>query len=389
MVWSEQNTEELNPSARTLSAWRPRPKVALGIHDLAFHQEVLDFLARDPGVEVIAAVAEAQPLRQVVCEAGSAVTVVCPQLLRDLVFPPGGPPFALVVTPEITVPVLRDAIDAGARGVFAWPEEREELRAAIARSCSAEPETAAARGTVIAAYGARGGAGTTFLASHLAASLADRGVRCAVADLDTAFAGLTVALGVAPEDGARTVADLVPVMAELAPDHLEDVLVRHPRGFGALLGPPANGAAPPPPSLVRAAIALLALSHEVLVLHLPRATDEVARTGVEMADRVVLVTTADLFSLFGARRAIDLLALGSRPDRWEVVLNHRTRGEPGPAEVARVLGKAPLGSIRFDPAVRRAQDRGQLLARRSRGAMRDVRAVADRLLAGDRTARRA
>ena len=77
----------------------------------------------------------------------------------------------------------------------------------------------------------------TFVATQLAAALADREVRCALVDLQAGFADLTTALGVGAEEHARTVADLLPVMDELTPAHVLNVLHRHHAGFAVLLAP--------------------------------------------------------------------------------------------------------------------------------------------------------
>jgi pilus assembly protein CpaE len=360
--------------------------VVVGIRDLGLHQEVLDFLERDPRVRIGAAVQDEVGLARALDDGDLEAVIVCPDLARAL--RPTSPiagrsPAFVVVSEEMTVPVLRDAVEIGARGVFAWPDERSELVEFLALVPAADARTEGTRGTVVAVFGARGGAGSTFLASHLAAAMSDRGLRVVVVDLDVAFAGLTVSLGLAPDEEPHTLADLVPVMEELSPDHVTEALVRHPRGFDALLSPPARdlrGVAPVTPGLVRASVALLAADHDAVVLHAPRALDTVASAGVRIADRVLLVTTQDLFSLYGAKRALWQFELDRPPERCRVVLNRFSRGHLPPADVGRILGVRPWATVRFDPAVRRAQDLGRLLPPRARRAGRDVRDLARRLV---------
>jgi Flp pilus assembly CpaE family ATPase len=360
-------------------AARPgRPRVVIGIRDLGFHQEVFDFLERDPRLEVVGAATDAQAMLRWLGDGEPEAAVVCPGLVTEVMHPVARrhlPPL-VVVTEEITVPVLRDAIDASARAVFAWPTEREELAHTLARIEGGERRDAAPRGAIIAVFGARGGAGTTFVASHLAASFADTRLTTVLVDLDVDFAGLTVALGIEPDAASRTVADLVPVAEELGPDHVDDALYRHPRGFDALLAPQEEAPDPIPTGLYRGAIALLATAYQMVVLHAPRVLDEVVRAGVGMADRVLLVTTQDLFSVYGARRAMVTLGLSQTPHRCRVVINRLSRAEVTTADIARILGVRPAASVRPDSAVQRAQDRGQLLPPRARRAGRDLRALA-------------
>jgi pilus assembly protein CpaE len=283
----------------------------------------------------------------------------------------------VVVAEEMTVPVLRAAIHAGAHAVFAWPEEREEFLGTLTSVRTRRPSHDAGRGQVIAVHGARGGAGVTFLATNLAASFAGRGLRTALVDLDVRFSDVSAALGIGPDDGARTVMDLVPVMDELSPEHLDDAVFSHPRGFSALLAPPeAADAEIVRPGLYRGAIALLAGANDVVVLHLPRAVDWVARVGFDIADRVLLVTTLDLFSLYGAKRTMTLLGREVPSERWQVVLNKPMKSVLNESDVERVLGLRPAATVRFDPRVRRSQERGELLPDRAGGIGKDVRRLA-------------
>jgi pilus assembly protein CpaE len=202
-----------------------------------------------------------------------------------------------------------------------------------------------------------------------------------IVDLDLAFAGLTESLGVAPDATPRTMADLVPVLDELSPDHLTEALFRHQRGFWALLSPPADDPrGDVTPGLVRGSVALLAAEHDIVLLHAPRALDAVALAGIRMADQVLLVTTQDLFSLYGAKRAIWQLELDRPPGRCRLVLNRFSKGQIPAADVGRILGIEPWAAVRCDPAVRRAQDLGRLLPARARKAGRDVREMARMLV---------
>jgi pilus assembly protein CpaE len=375
------SSEQLSISS---SAPMAKSKVIIGIHDLAFHQEVLDWLDRDFRVDVVGASGEPDRLLQLFSRQPSDVALLCPLMARQLAHPAARPqlPRVLLVAQEMTVPVLRDAIEMGAQGVFAWPDEREELLEVVSAQAS-HASAPVARGRVVVVLGARGGAGTTFLATHVAATFARGGLRCALVDLEAGVGDLTVALGIGSEDRPRTITDLLPVMHELAFDHILDVLHKHPAGFVSLLAPPdETGRQAVPEELFGAAIALIAAEFQVVVVHLPRGITEAVRGAVELADELLLVVTLDLFSLFGARRTMTALGLNERHGAICVVVNRLARGEVTMADVERVIGVRPTASIRFDPAVRRAQDRGELLSLRSRRAGIDVRKLGRMLVAG-------
>jgi len=361
----------------------PAVSVVLAIRELTFHQEVLDYLGRDERIEVSAAATDAVRLRALLAKADADVVLVCPEIGGELRHPSARPEGStvLVVTPEMTVQVLRDAIDLGAEGVFAWPEERMELGAVIARVAHRREEEPAARGRVIAVYGARGGVGVTFVATHLCAALAERGVSSVLVDLDTSFADVTLALGLGPQDEPRTIGDLSPVADELSPDHVEDALYRHSRGFAALLAPADPSWAVSWPGLYSACVALLAGSCQIVLLHVPRTMDEIVRRAMDLADEVLLVTALDVWSLYGARRAVRGLGLEDGQSTLRVVVNQASRPQLSERDVERVLGMAPLATVRSDPAVKRALNRAELLPAHSRRAWRDIRKLAARLVA--------
>ncbi len=363
----------------------PRAGVAVAIADLALHQEVLDLLERDPRVRVLGSAPDAERVDRLLAAEAPDVLVLCPETLRagrraDAGWTRDGEPGVLVIAEEMTVPVLRDAIDAGASGVFGWPEERADLVASIVHLSAARAAAERPRGTVVAVLGARGGVGATFVATHLAAVFADRGLSAALADLDEDFADLTAALGVGDRP-TRTVEDLLPVAEELSPEHVEQALVEHERGFRVLLAPhAARPEAPRLAAVVRASTALLALANEVVVLHLPRSLGEVTAASVRIADRVVVVSSLDLFSLHRARRVVDALGLADPPERCLLALNRSSRSVLRPADVEDLLGMRPALTIRVDGAVPRMQDRGELLPRTARGAARDIRRLAELLV---------
>jgi methylmalonyl-CoA mutase cobalamin-binding subunit len=108
---------------------RGTTKIAIGIRDVEFHQQVQDFIGRDPRFEIVGAAVDGDRLVSVLSERGPDAAVLCPTLARELRHPAlqgAGRPL-VVVAEEMTVPVLREAIEAGAAAVFSWPEERDEL----------------------------------------------------------------------------------------------------------------------------------------------------------------------------------------------------------------------------------------------------------------------
>ena len=94
----------------------------------------------------------------------------------------------------------------------------------------------------------------------------------------------------------------------------------------------------------------------------------------------VLITLLMTYSLFQIGRWAKAWALRDAPRRARIVVNKATRGSIRTSDVERVLGVAPIASVRLDPAVRRAQERGELLGPHSGRAARDIERLASLVL---------
>jgi Flp pilus assembly CpaE family ATPase len=88
--------------------------------------------------------------------------------------------------------------------------------------------------SVVVVIGAAGGVGTSLVAAGIALALADSGEPVGLLDLAGDLAG---AWRVPPD---RTIGDLLPVVDELEPRHVELVALRHPSNVALMLGPPAG-----------------------------------------------------------------------------------------------------------------------------------------------------
>jgi pilus assembly protein CpaE len=353
--------------------------VALGIEDLALQEEILSFLDRLPHLQVVGADTAAAELARRVRERRPDVTVVSPGLLDSA---PGldGARLLVVDTSERTV-ALRLAIGAGARGFYVWPGDRDALGRDIGKAKPPRAPEARPPGRTLAVFGPRGGAGTTFVATNLAGALARTGAEVVVVDLDLTFADLTPALGMGGDQDLRTLADLGPVLDELADHHLDPVLQEHPAGFRVLLAPRDPDAMAPitqgqASNLIRA----LRSRFGMVVAHLPRALDEGVRGTCEAADDVLLVISLDVLAFGDARRALTVFESEGLGDRCSIVVNRAARSEVVPEDAERVFGLRPMAVIRRDRAVPRAQNRGELVVGGSGVAARAVRALAKHLV---------
>jgi pilus assembly protein CpaE len=337
-------------------------RVVLALEPPEIAEEVLHFLDRSGVARVVGTASDERQLLDAIRQLEPDAVVAAPSLAPSRTELSGSALLALDTTQSVSA--LRRAIRSGASGFYLWPAERDALAEAAARVRPPLEQGAEGRAKVLAVCGARGGAGATFVATHLAAAFARRGRRCVLVDLDVVFADASAAIGVPTEEPPRTVSDLLPLGDEVSPRHVEEVLWRHPGGFGVLLAPGDElGAIEVRGRHYRAAVVAAGRMCDVVVLHLPRGLDEVARTGLEVADRVLVVLGLDVLSFRDARRVI---ASAGLEGRCAFVVNRARRSEVTPGDVERVFGAAALAVIPADRGVPDAQDRGRLLPMRGR-----------------------
>lgn len=351
--------------------------ILLAVDEGEVAEEVMHFLDRSGKARVVGTATDAKQLDDAVRQLEPDAIVASPRLV---------PPRARGVTPVLavdtreTVSSLRAAVRVGARGFYVWPAERGDLAAAIDDVRHPE-EDVHPRATTVAVYAARGGVGATFLASHLAAAVVAPDRDVVLVDMDAAFDDLTAALGVPPDEAVRTCADLRPLVDELAPEHLQAALWRHPAGFRSLLAPRTGEEATHVGAREFASIIPAATATaDVVILHVPRTIGPLARCAFDHADRALIVMSLDVVCFRATRRALE--ALGDIDvEACEFVVNRATRGEIVPADVRRAFGKPPIAVIPTDRGVAACQDHGRLLGSRSRAA-RSIRRMAEAVLTG-------
>jgi pilus assembly protein CpaE len=337
-------------------------RIVLALEPPEVAEEVMHFLDRSGGSRVVGTAADGVQLAEAIRQLEPDAVVAAPSLVPSRGSLNGTALLAVDTTQSVGS--LRRALRSGADGFFLWPAEREELAAAAARARTVEDDDLGAPGRVVAIYGPRGGAGTTFVATHLAAALVKRRRRCVLIDLDVLFADASAAIGVPLDERVRTIADLAPLASEIAPRHLLEVMWRHPAGFDALLAPGEERIATRVGAeTYRPAIAAARRASDIAILHVPRALDEVARTGLEVADRILVVLGLDVLSFRDAKRAIEIAGIDGR---CEFVVNRPGRSEVTPRDVERVFGRPAWAVIPSDRSIPAAQDRGRLLAMRGR-----------------------
>ena len=233
---------------------------------------------------------------------------------------PGSP--AIIMSVQGERDYLRRAMQAGAREYLIKPFSHDELVAAIRRVHQLELKKGAmiaraptdgqgavprAPGEVIVLFSGKGGVGKTLLATNLAVALAtETKARVALVDLDLQFGDVGVMLNL---DHSRSITDVVDAGEGLDADILNEILATGPGGVRVLLAPIS-------PELadlistehVRQVMTELRRVYDYVVIDTPCHLAEHNLEVIEMAQRILVMTTLTIPSIKDAKLSLKVLS---------------------------------------------------------------------------------
>ena len=209
-------------------------------------------------------------------------------------------------------------------------------------------------GQVLAVIGGRGGAGASILAGGLAVTAVGAGLRTLLVDADPWGGGLDLVLGWEQVDGLRWPA-LLGAGGRIDPPALLQALPK--RGDLVLLSFARDDLLPVPGEAMTATLDAARRGRDVVIADLPRHLDDAATLALQAADQTLLVVPAELRATAAAARVAAMVALHC--ENVSVVVRGPAPGRLRPREVAKVLGLPLAGSLRPEPAMCQALERGQ------------------------------
>ncbi len=262
------------------------------------------------------------------------------------------PDTALVLLSASADPdVLERALHAGFRGVISSPLSLEAVSTKVEAAgvwsqrlrhrLTERPEDR--RGRMMVVAGAKGGVGTTTVATHLAleAQLANPERRVCLIDFDLQSGDVRTLLDLTHH---RSVDDLVEVAAEVGSRHLNDALYAHRSGLRILLPPPqGEHEADITPEVARGILGAIRTRFDLVVADVGTVVTDGGSMATELADEVLLVVTPDVLAMRSAARLVQLWERRRyRKDGITVLVNRASRDtEVQPDLIGRVL-KLPV-----------------------------------------------
>ena len=257
---------------------------------------------------------------------------------------------------------LRRAFEAGADDIVMLPATRDQVRfeiqKLIARKQGGDAPVSAETSRLVCILGPKGGTGKTLTATNLAVSLAQRGERAALVDLDLQFGDVALCLGLPPE---RTVYDLAQSPGALDYDKLDAFLATHSSGVRTLIAPRRpDQASAVGAELLREVYAILRSTFDWVVVDTPPGFTAEVITSIDSSTDVVMVGMLDSLSLKNTKLGLETLELMKYdPDRVYLLLNRaHSRVGISQSDVEAVLGRAPDILIPSDREIPRTVNEG-------------------------------
>lgn len=336
-------------------------RVLVGTSDPELAAQACALIGEDPDLDVVGTASDAAEIIGAIEAQGAEVVLldedIGPLPVMDLAREVGSrfPQVATVLMVRERGPeVLRAALQAGARDVLALPLSFEELKGVsnagewsqTLRRRVSTPDVSVnlgVGGTMVAVAGAKGGVGASTIAVHLALESArvGRGRTVCLVDLDLQAGDVGILLDLTHR---RSIGDLLGVVHELSPAVLEDALYVHQSGLRVLLAPEIGEQEEDvSATATRRILGTLRSNFDVVVVDVGTTVTEGNAVAVEMADKVLVVTTPDVPALRSANRLLGLWdRLEIRNGNISAVVNRVNRDTEVQPDLVRKVVDAPV-----------------------------------------------
>ena len=245
-------------------------------------------------------------------------------------------------TPEFLINSMR----AGVREVLPSPASAVALEAAVSRVAAKLAGTKARdAGKILAFLPCKGGAGATFLATNLAAHLAET-KSVLLIDLNLQFGDALAFVhdGKAPS----TLADVAKNIARLDASLLAASTVKVAPNYSVLAAPDdVAQAMEVKPEHIEAILALAVRQYDFVILDVPRSLDTTAIKALDRAWRIYPVLQSGLPEIRNVGRLLEAFrSLGYGADKTELIVNRFERSnEIGLDQVQRAVGHTRLITV--------------------------------------------
>lgn len=267
----------------------------------------------------------------------------------------------MLVTPAPSTDMLMAAMRAGVRHVLNWPLDASAFMRELSHVAAKKSAHTRRAGRVISFTSAKGGSGTTLIATNLAHVLATaRDQRVLVIDLNQQFADASVLLSdVTPP---ATLYDLCKQIDRLDAAFFEACVARvHPNlDVLAGAGDPVKAGELRPSHLQRV-LGLVRDQYDMVICDIGQSINPLSIHALDQSEPICMVLQQNVPNLHASRRLLDILAqLGYPHGKTRLIVNHYDKREPvGLDAIERALGNKPSHLLPHDyKSARHAANQG-------------------------------
>jgi pilus assembly protein CpaE len=259
------------------------------------------------------------------------------------------PKTALISAAQNATPdLLLQSLRAGAREFLQLPIKADELKTVldrVAEFCAGQVEAPKRKGRMVAVFSSKGGCGTSFIATNLAAST---GARTVLVDLNLQAGDLPLFLGVDPK---YSFADMAENRMRLDDALINSFTTPYSSNLSLLAAPKeADLADEIEPEHVFEVLRRLRESYEYVVLDPQHTFDSITLAALDQADEIVLVLTLDIPAIRSTQRALEIFdRLGYPRKKIRIVVNRWSKQiDLDLRHVEKFLGEPVIGFVPSD-----------------------------------------
>ncbi len=248
-------------------------------------------------------------------------------------------------SPDLILRSLR----AGAREFLRIPISAEELRTVLSRvselATKQQVEAPKKRGRMVAVFSSKGGCGTSFIATNLAAATASKTV---LVDLNLQAGDLPLFLGL---EAKYSIADMVEKRQRLDETLINSLVMPHSTHLSLLAAPrEADHADGIEPQHIFEVLQSLRDHFDYVVLDPQHTFDSITLAALDQSDEILLVLTLDIPAIRSTQRALEIFdKLGYPRKKTRIVVNRWSKQiDLDLRQVEKFLGEPVVGFVPSD-----------------------------------------
>src|SRR5215813_10170133 len=247
-------------------------------------------------------------------------------------------------SPDLILRSLR----AGAREFLRIPISADELRTVLDRIsefCTKQVETPKKKGRMVAVFSSKGGCGTSFIATNLAAATNSKTI---LVDLNLQAGDLPLFLGLKAK---YSIADMVEKRQRLDETLINTLVTPHSHHLSLLAAPhEADSADEIEPQHIFEVLQKLREHYDYVVLDPQHTFDSITLAALDQSDEIVLVLTLDIPAIRSTQRALEIFdRLGYPRKKVRIVVNRWSKQiDLDLRQVEKFLGEPVVGFVPSD-----------------------------------------